>query len=114
MSASQLPDYSFIDVARREKAAGAVRKGIKCILDSQIIVDGKRTVWCAQHDEVTLKPAPARTYEKASYSGSESAGIVRFLMQIDRPDAHVIDAVESAVRWFERMKISGNTRNQKA
>ena len=102
-----LPDYSFIDVARREKAAAAVRKGIKCILDCQIIVDGKRTVWCAQHDEVTLKPAPARTYEKASYSGSESAGIVRFLMQIDRPDANVIDAVESAVRWFERMKISG-------
>ena len=103
----QLPDYSFIDVARRDKAALAVRKGIKCILDTQIIVDGKRTVWCAQHDEVTLKPAPARSYEKASYSGSESAGIVRFLMQIDRPDANVIEAIESAVRWLERMKISG-------
>ena len=103
----QLPDYSFIDAARRDKAALAVRKGIKCFLDTQIIVDGKRTVWCAQHDEVTLKPAPARSYEKASYSGSESVGIVRFLMQIDRPDANVIDAIESAVRWLEHMKISG-------
>jgi PelA/Pel-15E family pectate lyase len=102
-----LADYSFIDAARRQKAADAVRKGVKCILDCQIIVDGKRTVWCAQHDEVTLKPAPARSYEKPSYSGSESVGIVRFLMQIDRPDAQVIEAIESAVRWLERMKISG-------
>jgi PelA/Pel-15E family pectate lyase len=78
----QRPDYAFVDVSRREKAAGAVRKGIKCILDCQIIVDGKRTVWCAQHDEVTFKPAPARTYEKASYSGSESAGIVRLIVFI--------------------------------
>ena len=48
------------------------------------MVNGRRTVWCAQHDETTLRPAGARTYEHASLSGYESVGIVRFLMGIER------------------------------
>jgi len=63
----------------------AVLKGIECILKCQIVVDGKKQAWCAQHDEKNFAPADARTYEKASLSGSESVGIVDFLMQIENP-----------------------------
>ena len=73
----------------------------------QVIVDGKKTVWCAQHDEVSLAPTSARAYEKISLSGSESVGIVRFLMDIKNPSPAVTEAVKSAVAWFERSKISG-------
>src|SRR4030095_4955126 len=62
---------------------------------------------CAQHDEVTLLPAPARSYEKISLSGSESVGLTRFLMGIDRPEPPVIEAVQSAVAWFARVKLMG-------
>jgi PelA/Pel-15E family pectate lyase len=71
------------------------------------MVRGRRTVWCAQHDEVTLAPAPARKYELVSLSGHESVGIVRFLMSIDHPDNRVIDAVESAIAWFNESKLTG-------
>jgi hypothetical protein len=74
--------YAFVDDVRRANAARAVEKGIECILKTQVIVNGRRTVWCAQHDEVTLAPAPARKYELVSLSGGESVGIVRFLMSI--------------------------------
>lgn len=100
-------DYSFVDEARRAKAEQVVAKGIECILKTQIVVNGQRTVWCAQHDEVTLAPAPARAYEHASLSGSESVGIVRFLMGVERPDARIVEAVESAVAWFKQSKLSG-------
>ncbi len=99
--------YAFVSETHRNQAAEAVKKGIECILKCQIGVDGKRTAWCAQHDEKTLEPAPARTYEKVSLSGAESVGIVEFLMGIDQPDSTTIHAIQSAVQWFDRVKIIG-------
>ncbi|MEO6725206.1 MAG: pectate lyase [Blastocatellia bacterium] len=105
--ARRQPAYGFVDEARRAKAEKAVEKGIECILKSQIKVNGKLTAWCAQHDETSFAPAPARTYEKISLSGSESVGIVRFLMDISRPNAHVVEAIQSAVAWFNQAKLTG-------
>jgi PelA/Pel-15E family pectate lyase len=54
-----------------------------------------------------LSPAPARTFELASLSGAESAGIVRLLMSLEKPTPDVIRSVDAAVAWFESAKISG-------
>ena len=70
------PPYDFADADRRATAAAAVAKGVDCILRTQIKQDGKLTVWCAQHDEITLAPTSARRYEVPSLSGAESVGIV--------------------------------------
>jgi hypothetical protein len=83
----------------------AFDRGIQCILKCQIRVNGKLTVWCAQHDEINFRPRPARSFELASLSGSESVGIVRLLMSIERPSAEVTAAVEAAVAWFESAKL---------
>lgn len=99
------PVYAFVDEVRRTRAAQAVEKGIDCILKTQVVVNGKRTVWCAQHDEVTLAPAPARKYEVVSLSGGESVDVVRFLMSIKDPSTEVIDAIDSAVAWFEQSQL---------
>jgi PelA/Pel-15E family pectate lyase len=101
------PAYAFVDNERRARAASAVEKGIKCILKTQVVVKGKRTVWCAQHDEVTLAPAAARTYEVVSLSGGESVGIVQFLMSIKNPSPEVVDSIESAIAWFEQSQLRG-------
>jgi PelA/Pel-15E family pectate lyase len=103
--AAAKPAYAFVDETRRASAAKAVEKGIECILKTQIVVNGRRTVWCAQHDEVTLAPAPARTFELVSLSGGESVEIVRFLMSIKNPSPAIVEAIESAVAWFERSRV---------
>ena len=99
--------YAFVGDARRRKAERGVQKGIECILKCQIKVNGKLTAWCAQHDEVTFAPAPARTYEKISLSGSESVGIVRFLMEIEKPSPAIVTSIEAAVAWLSQVKITG-------
>ena len=99
--------YIFVDEGRRRKATKAVREGVDCILKCQIIVDGKRTAWCQQHDEKTFEPRPARTYEKVSICGGESVGIVKFLMSIENPTEEIVEAVQSAVAWFDRVKLTG-------
>ena len=90
-----------------EKVNVAFNKGIDCILKTQYKQNGQLTAWCAQHDENTLLPAKARAYELPSLSGKESAKITLLLMSIENPNKAIINAVEGAVRWFEKTKITG-------
>lgn len=99
--------YAFVDAARRARAAAAVRRGVECILRTQVRQDGRLTGWCAQHDEQTLAPAWARKFEPPSLSGQESDGLVRFLMSLPDPSPEVIAAVEGAVAWLDRVKLTG-------
>lgn len=99
--------YAFADAALAASAAAAVERGIGCILATQIVSDGNETGWCAQHDEVTLEPAQARSYELPSLSGSEGADLFGFLMTIENPSPEVIEAVQGAAAWFEAVKLTG-------
>lgn len=99
--------YGFVDEARRVKARAAVSRGIDVILRTQVKQNGKLTAWCAQHDERTLEPAWARNYEPPTLSGSESVGIVRFLMEIERPTPEIVAAIEGAVAWLNAVRING-------
>lgn len=99
--------YAFVEPPIRAASQAAFDRGLDCILKCQIVVDGRRTVWCAQHDEQTFAPAKARSYELPSFSGSESVGIVRLLMSVEQPSPEVKAAVEGAVAWFEAHKLTG-------
>lgn len=90
-------------------AAEAVKKGINCILATQIIVNNTLTAWCAQYNRYTLQPEMARKFELVSLSGNESAGIVRFLMRIKKPGPRIKQSVKAAINWFELVKIPGYT-----
>ena len=90
----------------KEKAGQAVKKGVSCILKTQIRVDGELTVWCAQYDQHTLAPAKARAFELVSLSGGESVDIVLFLMRM-HPNAEIINSINSAVKWFDKTRITG-------
>jgi pectate lyase len=105
VAASQ--DFAFLDHGRRKAAKESFDRGIQCILKCQVVVSGKPTVWCAQHDELDYSPRPARTYELVSLSGSESVGILELLMSLDSPGPAVIRAVKAGNEWFESSKITG-------
>lgn len=96
-----------ITESTKEKAQNTFNKGVECILNTQIMVNGQPTVWCAQHDEITLEPANARSYELASYSGAESVGIVLLLMEIEKPSKEIKNSIDGAIKWFETHKIEG-------
>ncbi|HEU0301057.1 MAG TPA: pectate lyase, partial [Longimicrobium sp.] len=91
----------------RGRAAAAVERGIGCILATQVVVDGKKTVWGAQHDPLGLAPVRARAYEHASLSGRESAAILDFLMEVRDPPPAVVQAVHAGAAWFREAAIMG-------
>jgi PelA/Pel-15E family pectate lyase len=101
------PVYEFVGGEKRSLARQAFDRGVDCILKCQIKVNGRLTVWCAQHDEHDFSPRRGRSYELPSLSGSESVDIVRLLMSLDSPDPRVVRSVQGAIEWFKTAEIHG-------
>lgn len=99
------PDFLFVGDKVRKEATIAYEKGLDCILKCQIVDNGRLTAWCQQYDEVTLKPAWARAFEPPSICNEESVPVVLFLMSLDHPSQQIIEAVQSAVKWFNDSRI---------
>ncbi|MET0396418.1 MAG: pectate lyase [Longimicrobiaceae bacterium] len=93
--------------AQRGRAAASLRRGVECVLASQVTVDGRRTAWGQQHDPLTLEPVGARAYEHRSLAGRESAAVVDLLMRLEPGDARVAAAVRAAVQWFRDTAVYG-------
>jgi PelA/Pel-15E family pectate lyase len=102
-------DFAFVPAELRTRAQVSLDHGIRCLLDTQIVMAGRKLAWGAQHDPLTLVPVAARAYEHAALSGRESATIVDFLMQIERPSKGVVAAVHAAAAWFRAAAINGYT-----
>lgn len=107
-------DSDIIDDATRAKMSGAMDKAINYLLKAQIVNNGVPTVWCAQHDTANYAPRPARAYELESKSGSESAGVVWFLMNWPNQTPEIQKAVKSAINWYKKTKVTGLYFNKKA
>lgn len=101
------PGYEITDAEHRSRAQAAFDRGIDCILKCQIRVEGKLTAWCAQHDEKDYSPRPARAFELTSLSGSESVGLVRLLMSLERPSPEVVQSVNATVAWLQEVQLNG-------
>jgi PelA/Pel-15E family pectate lyase len=95
-------DFQWVPQETRTAAAASLKRGLACILQAQIFAGGRRTVWCQQHDALTLQPASARNYEMPSQCGSESADVMIFLMRLPKPDPKTVAAVHAAAAWFEK------------
>jgi PelA/Pel-15E family pectate lyase len=105
--ATQTNDFDVVNKSYIAKAENAVNRGLDCILKTQVVQNGKLTIWAAQYDQNTLKPAKARNFEPASFSSAESVGIVRFLMRLKNPSKDVKAAINSAINWLDTTKIIG-------
>jgi PelA/Pel-15E family pectate lyase len=106
------PRFAFLDPKLREMAKESLDRGIRCVLKTQVVIDGKKTVWCAQHDPITLEPARARKMEPATLSGVESARLLKFLMTIPEPSPELTESIESGLTWLENAQITGLRRSK--
>jgi PelA/Pel-15E family pectate lyase len=99
-------DTAFVPKNVRDEASQRIQKAIKCILETQIVVNGRKTVWCQQHDMLTLKPTSARNYEMPCLSSQESAGLMQFLMDLPNPGDAIVSSVHAAADWFKKTKLN--------
>ncbi len=100
-------EHAFVPASTRDSARRAIAAGLDCVLASQVVVRGVRTIWGQQHDPLTLAPTSARSYELTSLASLESVAIVDYLMRLPRPSARAVRAVHSAADWFRSAAIRG-------
>lgn len=98
-------DVAALTPTHGARARAAVLRGIDCIIDTQVVIDGRPTIWAAQYDETTLTPAKARAYELPSLAVAESVDVVRLLMRQPAPDARIVAAIESATAWLQAHRL---------
>lgn len=103
-------DFIAVDQKLKEESEKAVKKGIECILKTQVLQNGKPTIWADQYNEITLQPDKARAFEPISLATAESVGILRFLM-LQPVTPEIEKSVRSAVKWFTENDIEGYSYN---
>ncbi len=101
--------YPAVTNHARQRAAAASARGLACILDAQVRVNGELTAWGQQHDPLTLAPTSARSYELTSLAGLESSEILDYLMSLPTPSPRVVAAVYAGANWFKRVPVNGYT-----
>jgi PelA/Pel-15E family pectate lyase len=98
--------FQWVAAPLRQRAAQALARGLACLCRSQVRIGDRLTVWCAQHDPLTLEPVAARLKEPPSLSGAESADLVKFLMRFGPLDDDMRTCIEAALAWFETHQIT--------
>lgn len=102
-------EFAFVSAEVRAQASASLDRAIDCVLATQVKNGNSLTIWGAQHDAVTLKPAKARAYEMASLSTAESVAMLDFLMSRKNPSPALVNAIHAAADWYEQNKILGYT-----
>ena len=94
-------DYGFVPAALRADARAAADRSVATLLATQVMADGRRTIWAQQYDPVTLRPVGARNFEPIALATAESAAVLRFLMQQPDPSPAIRQAIDDGAAWFE-------------
>jgi PelA/Pel-15E family pectate lyase len=98
--------YELVPESQRAEAARRLQRGLECILATQIKgQDGRGTVWCQQHDALTLRPSAARNFEPIAASALEGAAICELLMTLPDPTPALARAIDDAGAWFARVAL---------
>jgi len=108
-------EFAFVPHSLRVRAQASFARGIRCILATQIVSNGKRTVWPQQDDPLTLQPVSGRNYELPAACASESTGILLLLMNdLPHPTAAERRAIRDAVEWLRKTAIYGQSYRRTA
>lgn len=105
--------FSFLGKDEVGKASQALQQGLSCLRAMQVELDGRPTVWCAQHHPLTLEPVAARAMEPASLGAVESANLLKFLMRLPDPDRDLIACIDHGLAWLEEAGVAGLTRGKR-
>lgn len=101
-------DYAFVSAELRRRAAASAARALKCILLTQVVVRGQRTIWAQQYDALKLRPVAGRNYEPAALSSAESTDILLYLMQLPHPSSSEIAAVQAGVKWLKDAAVKNH------
>lgn len=106
------PHFAMLADSTKTRAAAAFYRAVDWLLANQVVVEGKRTVWGAQHHPLTGEPVTARKYEKASLVSSESAKLLQLMLRYAPDHPGVALSLADAANWLRQKQISDKDRHR--
>lgn len=106
--------FEFTEPVLRTRARESFQRALICLSRMQIRINQHPTVWCAQHDPISLAPISARKKEPVSLSGGESASMLKFLMRRGPTDESTKAIIEPALSWLDTHRITGLKKTKNA
>ena len=101
----QAPEYQWLDSSLRQQARHGFERGMQWLVKAQVHIDGKRTVWAAQHHPLDATPVAARKFEQVSLVSTESAAVLQLMLDHATELPDVIPALCAGARWLERHAV---------
>ncbi|MEG3164358.1 pectate lyase [Sphingomonas sp. PB2P19] len=93
-------DYAFVPPSVRAAAGSTAQRAIATLIDTQVVIGDRRTIWAQQYDPVSRRPVGARNFEPEALATAESAAVLRFLMRQPNPSPAMRAAIEAGAYWF--------------
>lgn len=109
---NKTPFKNIVDDSERAVCQQMIDKAVDYIIKAQLTVKGEKAAWCAQHNPTTYAPELARSYELPSVSGSESVGVIQFLLT-QTNNQKALDAAESARLWLKARAMKDTTYSKR-
>lgn len=106
--------FAMLPQSTKISAGAAFYHAVDWLLANQVIVNGKRTVWGAQHHPLTGEPVMARMYEQPSLVSSESAKILQLLLRYAPDYPGVAQSLADAAAWFRQTQFTDKDRYRDA
>ncbi len=91
----------IVDDLNHSQIQLALDKGMDFILKSQIMVDGKPTIWGQQHHPETYESMSGRSWELACRTPNESSFVTAILLNWPDRSPDIVNATWGAVGWYE-------------
>ena len=106
-SGGQDGEFGFVDASLRARCAAAAARGIEWLLDHQLTIDGRRTLWAQQYDPIDGAPTAARAFEMPAIASAESMRLLLFLMRRSDPSPRMRAAIRDGVAFVQATRMPG-------
>lgn len=104
------PRFAMLADTTKTAAGAAFYRAVDWLLANQVMVNGKRAVWGAQHHPLSGEPVAARKFEQVALVSSESAKLLQLLLRYAPDYPGVAPSLADAADWLREHQIKDKDR----
>ena len=106
--------FAMLADSTKADAAAAFYRAVDWLLANQVVVNGKRTLWGAQHHPLSGAPVAARKFEQVALVSSESGKLLQLLLHYAPDYPGVAQSLAAGASWLRQHQIKDKDRHRDA
>ncbi|MFC4656133.1 pectate lyase [Rheinheimera marina] len=100
-----ISESALFSSEQQQQAREGFGRGVQFLVKSVVVLNGRPTVWAAQHHPLTLAPVAARKFEQVSLVSTESAKLLALLLEKASDQPGVVKTLCYGALWLQQHQI---------